>query len=70
MPFAINTIQKRPLGGMGGFLTLFFIFISLCAKAQNDSLRISILGDSYSTFYGCVVPDTNAIWYFPECPEG
>ena len=66
MPFAINTIKKRPLGGMGGFLTLFFVLISLCANAQSDSLRISILGDSYSTFYGCVVPDTNAIWYFPE----
>ena len=66
MPFAINTIKKSPLGGMGVFLSLFFVLISLCANAQNDSLRISILGDSYSTFYGCVVPDTNAIWYFPD----
>ena len=47
-------------------LTLSVILIALCANAQRDSLRISILGDSYSTFYGCVVPDTNAIWYFPD----
>ena len=65
MPFAINTIKKRPLGGMGVFLTLFFVLISLCANAQSDSLRISILGDSYSTFVGWVVPDTNLIWYYP-----
>lgn len=26
---------------------------------------VSILGDSYSTFQGCVTPDTNAVWYRP-----
>ncbi len=30
----------------------------------NDDLRISILGDSYSTFEGHVTPDSNAVWYF------
>ena len=59
----MKTIKKLPLEGLWGLLLLFF---SLCANAQSDSLRISILGDSYSTFYGCVVPDTNAIWYFPD----
>ncbi|MBR6285837.1 MAG: hypothetical protein IKR18_02440 [Bacteroidaceae bacterium] len=30
-------------------------------------LRISVLGDSYSTFEGCVAPDSNLVWYFtPE----
>lgn len=31
---------------------------------------VSILGDSYSTFEGYVVPDTNAVWYFAVPPEG
>ena len=26
--------------------------------------KVSILGDSYSTFEGCVANDTNEIWYF------
>lgn len=46
-------------------LTISIIFIALCVKAQSDSLRISILGDSYSTYVGWVVPDTNLIWYYP-----
>lgn len=36
-------------------------FVVIVASAQ----KISILGDSYSTFVDCVVPDTNAIWYYP-----
>lgn len=28
--------------------------------------RVSILGDSYSTFEGCVEPNWNAVWYFNE----
>lgn len=46
-------------------LTLSVILFAVCANAQGDKLRISILGDSYSTFEGCVVPDTNLIWYYP-----
>ena len=30
---------------------------------NNKRLKISILGDSYSTFEGFVSPSTNAIWY-------
>lgn len=38
--------------------------------AQNaDSLRVSILGDSYSTFEGWMQPQWNAIWYFPETSQ-
>ena len=41
------------------------LFILSAASAQ----KISILGDSYSTFEGCVSNDTNEIWYFkPENP--
>ena len=25
--------------------------------------KVSVLGDSYSTFYGCVTPETNICWY-------
>ena len=46
-------------------LSFFHFFILSAASAQ----KISILGDSYSTFEGCVSNDTNEIWYFkPENP--
>lgn len=51
------------------------LLVSLCiytlfASASDvDSLKYSILGDSYSTFEGYLTPDTNAVWYFhPESP--
>lgn len=34
------------------------------SSASSDSLRVSILGDSYSTFEGYLQPDTNLIWYY------
>lgn len=30
---------------------------------KSNRVSVSILGDSYSTFEGYVVPDTNAVWY-------
>lgn len=33
--------------------------------SQNDSVRVSIFGDSYSTFYG-YIPETHEPWYAPE----
>lgn len=30
----------------------------------SDPVRVSVLGDSYSTFEGAVLPDTNEVWYF------
>lgn len=52
-------------------LLLVFAFLSTgIAFAQQKELRISILGDSYSTFEGYLTPDTNLIWYFrPENPQ-
>ena len=39
-------------------------------RAAKDTLSYSILGDSYSTYEGCLTPDTNLIWYFrPENKE-
>ncbi len=36
-----------------------------CCKAKAP-LRISVLGDSYSTFEGYITPATNEPWYFQE----
>lgn len=40
--------------------------LCLCAfpSFAQDKTRISILGDSYSTFEGCVSPKWNEVWYF------
>lgn len=48
-------------------LILLLLAVSISLSAQNsNSLRVSILGDSYSTFEGWMQPDWNAVWYFPE----
>lgn len=45
-------------------VVFFFLAVLACTGMQAQSKRsISILGDSYSTFKGFVVPDTNAVWY-------
>lgn len=44
------------------FLSLILLAVT-SATAQSRK-GISILGDSYSTFQGHVVPDTNYLWYF------
>ena len=37
---------------------------------MTSAQKVSILGDSYSTFEGYMACDTNAIWYFPtESPK-
>lgn len=41
-------------------LLLLLVFASGSALAQQ---KVSILGDSYSTFYGYITPDTNSCWY-------
>lgn len=49
---------------------LSFWVLSFTVSAQNaDTLRVSILGDSYSTFEGWMQPAWNAVWYFPEASE-
>ncbi len=44
-------------------IVLFFSTLVLFAAGGQDSLRVSILGDSYSTYEGWLSPDTNAVWY-------
>lgn len=49
------------------FAILIATFICQQGFAQNEPLRVSILGDSYSTFQG-YIPEGNAIWYGTEKP--
>lgn len=45
-------------------LGLFNSGIGFSKEPNNDQpLKVSILGDSYSTFEGWVKPDTNELWY-------
>ncbi|MFI3295168.1 MAG: SGNH/GDSL hydrolase family protein [Rikenellaceae bacterium] len=48
---------------------LFFVCSSTLAYAQQPK-KVSVLGDSYSTFEGHVTPTQNAIWYFLGAPSG
>ncbi|MBR2243123.1 MAG: hypothetical protein IJ888_00110 [Prevotella sp.] len=51
-------------------VALFIVVVIACIAVQAQSKRgISILGDSYSTFKGYVVPDTNYVWYPQEKAE-
>lgn len=45
-----------------GILLAIMILPTAAGYAQSRK-GVSILGDSYSTFEGCVYPDTNAVWY-------
>lgn len=45
-------------------VVFFFLALVACVGIQAQSKRgISILGDSYSTFKGYVLPDSNYVWY-------
>lgn len=49
--------------------TAIFCAILLGALTNASAVgktKISILGDSYSTFEGCVTPKWNEVWYFSE----
>lgn len=48
-----------------GFLVAILLLPAGAAVAQSRK-GVSILGDSYSTFEGCVYPDTNAVWYWKK----
>lgn len=48
---------------MKKFLFLVFLAAGLCAGAVSPRAGVSILGDSYSTFEGHMLPDTNLVWY-------
>ena len=45
------------------------LFFTLHSSLFTQAQKVSVLGDSYSTFEGCMSNDTSAIWYFkPESP--
>lgn len=48
-----------------GLLVAIMVLPAFSGLAQSRK-GVSILGDSYSTFEGCVYPDTNAIWYWKK----
>lgn len=51
-------------------IIFFFLTVVVCMGMQAQSKRgISILGDSYSTFKGYVLPDSNYVWYPQEKAE-
>ena len=42
----------------------FFPILALIVVfTQAMAQKVSVLGDSYSTFKGYVTPDTNELWY-------
>lgn len=45
------------------FVPALFVLLTAMGPAPR---KVSILGDSYSTFEGYLQPDTNAIWYFAD----
>ncbi len=47
-------------------MTCALALFALAAQAQQDSLRVTIFGDSYSTFEGWLEPATNEPWYWSE----
>lgn len=48
-------------------LMLLLLTLSINASAgRKDSLRVTIFGDSYSTFEGYITPSTNETWYFAK----
>lgn len=48
-------------------LIILFFWLFGCAQTPR---KISILGDSYSTFEGHVTPETNALWYYKNPQNG
>jgi hypothetical protein len=50
------------------FLLPMALLLGMMVWAQGPK-RVSILGDSYSTFQGYLTPDTNEIWYFANAHD-
>ena len=48
---------------MKRFVFTLIFFLSSLVLFAGEPVRISILGDSYSTYEGWLTPDINAIWY-------
>ena len=58
--------RLSPLGGAGRGWAFLLLLITLPLWAEPErGLSVSILGDSYSTFEGCLATDSNEVWYYP-----
>lgn len=68
MYICVQLNKKQTQFNMKKILAItIFAVLALSAQAQkSEQLKVSILGDSYSTFEGMMQPSWNAIWYFPE----
>lgn len=50
--------------------SMLCLAVILLASCVCSARRVSILGDSYSTFQGAITPETNEPWYFsPRNPQ-
>lgn len=45
---------------------IYLLFIALAVCCGSFAQRVSILGDSYSTFEDFVTPSTNELWYYAK----
>ena len=48
------------------YLICLLLLTMATGMNAEDKIRVSILGDSYSTFEGCVSPKFNEVWYFKD----
>lgn len=44
-------------------ILLFLLLVLTLSGVEAQKVKVSVLGDSYSTFKGYVTPDTNELWY-------
>lgn len=51
---------------MKKLLCAAFMLCCLAVSMSAEGKKVSILGDSYSTFEGCIEPATNLPWYMKE----
>ncbi len=47
-------------------LLLSFLLLTGAVYCYAQSLSVSVLGDSYSTYEGYVSPSTNEMWYYAK----
>jgi len=52
-------MRKKLLG-----ILLFLVLCCVPFQAQEKGARVSVLGDSYSTFEGYMTPESNELWYY------
>ena len=62
----VRLLHKMRKRNMKRILTIIAVIaFTLSAAAQSEQLKITIFGDSYSTFAGYLSCDSNLTWYYP-----